>query len=83
MAVLVPMKNTMSNTFGTGDYSNEPYVINKEPSFGLKFGFLKKRKSGSVFSGESLCLHDITQHNKAAVIKLGKTIIDLNIDPKK
>jgi hypothetical protein len=25
---------------GCGDYSNEPPVISKEPSFGLKFGFL-------------------------------------------
>jgi hypothetical protein len=25
---------------GTGDYSNVPFVISKEPSFGLKFGFL-------------------------------------------
>jgi hypothetical protein len=29
---------------GTGDYSNEPNVISKEPSFGLKFGFLKNGK---------------------------------------
>lgn len=41
MAVLAPMKNTIPKDFGTGDYSNEPEVISKEPSFGLKLGFLK------------------------------------------
>ena len=53
MAVLAPMQNTIPKNFGTGDYSNEPDVISKEPSFGLKFGFLQKRKSGSVFNEKS------------------------------
>ena len=44
MAVLAPMNNTIPNAFGNGDYSNEPDDINKEPSFGLKFGFLKNGK---------------------------------------
>jgi hypothetical protein len=52
MAVLAPKKN-IPIVIGR-DYSNEPYVIRKEPSFGLKFGFLKKRKCGRVFSGLSL-----------------------------
>jgi len=50
MAVLAPMKN-IPIVIGR-DYSNEPDVISKEPSFGLKFGFLKKRKCGSAFTTE-------------------------------
>jgi hypothetical protein len=53
MAVLAPMKNTIPMDIGTGDYSNEPDVIRSEPSFGLKFGFLKRRKDGSVFTGRN------------------------------
>jgi len=59
MAVLAPMKNTIQMNIWTGDYSNEPDVIRSEPSFGLKFGFLKRRKDGSVFTaGISRCQTD-------------------------
>jgi hypothetical protein len=52
MAVLAPMKNTtpIDGFIGDGDFSNEQDIMRPEPSFGLKFGFLKNGKRGSVFT---------------------------------
>jgi hypothetical protein len=54
MAVLAPMKDTTPGIRGVEIFLNEPPAIRSEPSFGLKFGFLQKRKGGSVFTVEIL-----------------------------
>ena len=60
MAVLAPIKNTTPKTHGVGDgdFLNDPDVIRSEPSFGLKFGFLKNDKMETNHHG--LILVDAT-----------------------